>query len=531
MHRRFFCISLAAAFTTTTANLALLAGSAAQAADNDQRVPAGGSVADIVRDRARALAALPYQDSSGFLSDGLRALDYDDYRRIVYRDNKGFWRDQPFGFELQPLHRGFIQTGRMALNLVIDRIVYPLAYDANLFRFDGEAPPAVSNGDIGYSGYRLMAQVGPGRIAREFLVFQGASYFRVIPPGMVYGLSARGIALRTGEPDGEEFPSFVEAWIERPQPGAGEIILHALLDGPSVTGAYRFVVRPDMDGSAADSAKTVIDVTATLFPRVDLVNVGLAPLTSMYWFSPLEKKTVDDYRSRVHDSDGLQIEMDTGESVWRPLANPEHLQASSFLAGPSGVVSSFGLAQRDRNWSSYQDAEANYHHRPGCRVEPGDGWPRGRVELIEIPTANEYADNIVAYWRPEEPLRAGSEITFDYTLHWSGGITGGADLLRVAGSASGRAPGPDDKREIVIDFAQSSRVPMIGKAAPADLVPVVEVVDGRVDGISLRRVPDTGGMRLSFFVTMDAPAVELRVILQRQDCAASETWLYRMKRS
>ena len=47
----------------------------------------------------------------------------------------------------------------------------------------------------------------------------GASYFRVVGKGQVYGLSARGPAIDTALPSGEEFPRFREFWVERPKQG------------------------------------------------------------------------------------------------------------------------------------------------------------------------------------------------------------------------------------------------------------------------------------------------------------------------
>ena len=62
--------------------------------------------------------------------------------------------------------------------------------------------------------------------------------------GQVYGLSARGLAVDTAEPNGEEFPRFTEFWIEKPKRGATTLTINALLNSPRTTGAYKFVIQP-----------------------------------------------------------------------------------------------------------------------------------------------------------------------------------------------------------------------------------------------------------------------------------------------
>ena len=232
----------------------------------------------------------------------------------------------------------------------------------------------------------------------EFLVFQGASYFRAVARGQQYGLSARGLAVRTARAEGEEFPAWTDFWIERPAEKAERIVIHAILQSRSVVGAYTFAARPGND--------TVIDVDATLFARTELTAFGIAPLTSMFLFDSSNRARFDDYRSAVHDSDGLQIVNGRGERIWRPLANPASLQISAFIDdSPKG----FGLLQRKRSFEDFEDAEALYNKRPSLWVEPKGQWGPGHVELVEIPSEREIHDNVVAYWQPKVPIAAGSE--------------------------------------------------------------------------------------------------------------------------
>lgn len=143
-----------------------------------------------------------------------------------------------------------------------------------------------------------------------------------------------------------------------------------------------------------------MEVKSRLFMRENVTKLGLAPLTSMYLFGENQPSSVPDYRPEVHDSDGLSVQLGTGEWLWRPLSNPKRLLVTSFAAtNPQG----FGLMQRDRNFSSYQEIGAWYERRPSAWVEPKGNWGSGRVELVQIPTPDETNDNIVAYWVPDTP--------------------------------------------------------------------------------------------------------------------------------
>lgn len=478
-----------------------------------------------VRSRAEYLSRRPFVPVDQTLPPDLAALDYDAYRRIDFNHHLSLWRNNPSGYELQPMHRGYIQSERMALNVVEDGAIRRLDYDPALFTFHG-LEPQIDAADLGYSGARLLGPVETRTSAREFLVFQGASYFRALAAGTVYGLSARGLALRTADPGGEEFPAFTELWIERPDPAAPDIVVHALLDSPSVAGAFMFTVRtgPDAPGGAAGTTRMGVNVT--LYPRVDLDHVGIAPLTSMYWFAPLERRNADDYRQRVHDSDGLQICTEQGEWQWRPLANPARLQVSSFGAGPDGRIIGFGLSQRERDWRSYQDMEADYHRRPSCWIEPHAEWPQGRVELIEIPTDSEYHDNIVAYWRPSEVMSAGSEVVCGYDLVWSDRPAAAVGLLQAVTSQSGS----DGRgwRQFVVDFARSAAPDTAAAPDVHSLTPVVAARGAQVHAVSLGANPQIGGLRLSFLVEPQGDLAELTAVIRQHGRAVSETWLYRL---
>jgi glucans biosynthesis protein len=347
------------------------------------------------------------------------------------------------------------------------------------------------------------------------VVFLGASYFRAVGRGQRYGISSRGVAIDTGLPKQEEFPSFRHFWLERPAPGAGEIGMHALLDGPSVTGACSFKIRP---GDA-----TVMDVEATLYPRQAIELLGIAPLTSMFLFGPNDRQGVDDFRPQVHDSEGLQIWSGTGEWFWRPLVNPQQLRLSLFSdKDPKG----FGLMQRTRAFEEYEDLEARYGLRPSLWVEPLEGWGQGHVRLIEIPSPAEVNDNIVAFWVPRAPVEAGSEWRFKNRLYWSMEAPVRPDLAQTAATRVGMGgPPPDgESRRFVIDF-QGGQAKDLPPDAPVEAA--VTISNGELTQLVTRKNDVTGGWRVSFDLHPGgSDPVELRCTLRLGDKPLSETWVY-----
>jgi len=317
-------------------------------------------------------------------SEGGERLTYDQYRAINYTA-ASIWTGENRTFTLDLAYPGFIFEVPVNVNLVVGKTARRVLFKNDLFEYGSAAPAVASVQHAGYSGFRVRAPLETPDTSDEFLVFQGASYFRALARGQVYGLSARGLAVRTARPEGEEFPLFTDFWIERPPEQAERIIIHALLQSESVVGAYTFRAQP--------GDETQIDVDVALFPRVELTAYGIAPLTSMFLFDASNRARFDDYRNAVHDSDGLQILNGRGERLWRPLANPRMLQISAFLDNnPQG----FGLVQRKREFDDYEDGEASYERRPSVWIEPAGEWGPGHVELVEIPSDNEINDNIVA---------------------------------------------------------------------------------------------------------------------------------------
>ena len=505
------------------------------AADGESASPPAPVPFDRARLVAEAerLAREPDPDRRMAFEGDYASLGYDAYRDIRFRAEVRPWADEPLPFEVDLLAPGFLFDRPVAIHLVEDGLATEVPFDPGAFEYGPLASTPPNPEALGWSGLRLRHPLNRPDVMDEVAVFQGASYFRAVARDQLYGLSARALAIDTAGPRGEEFPRFVAFWIEKPDADADEVRVHGLLQSRSVTGAYSVRILPGVE--------TRMEVRSTLFPRVDLEHVGIAPLTSMFLFGATDRAGFDDWRDRVHDSDGLQMINGAGERLFRSLANAETLQVSSFV---DRDPEAFGLVQRHRAFADYGDAEARYDLRPSAWVEPAGDWGEGRVELVEIPSREEIHDNVVAYWRPAATLRAGSRHDFDYRLSWSARPADAVPLWRVADARAGRSLTDPERRRIVLDFAPPSGVPVpeatIGDAgeaaapgaagAPlATLVPSVSASAGEVREVVATALPGGERYRVSFeYAPGEAEAADLRVRLADAGGApASETWLWR----
>jgi glucans biosynthesis protein len=459
---------------------------------------------------AKRRADKPYAPLRSTLPAGLDKLSPEQYRSIHFNPDAGIWRAEDLPFRLELLRaRDNVQSVAVTVSTVEDGMARDLVATPAMFQISPALPQLGSKVSLPLSGFRLRTQINSKKIWDEFLVFQGASYYRAVAQHLLYGLSARGLAINTAEPSGEEFPMFTHFWVQRPAPRAGNIVIYALLESESATGAFKFDVRPGVE--------TTMETDMTIFPRSDMRVVGIAPLTSMFLFDETNRGRLDDYRPEVHDSDGLMIESQSGEHIFRQLANPITLQVSTFTSeAPKG----FGLVQRSRDQSDFEDFEDQYERRPSAWVEPRGEWGAGGVELVEIPSGRETNDNIVAFWRPVHGLLAGHPAHFEYRTAWLAEPPLPKGLGKIVATRSGASI--DGKRRVFI----------------LDVVGAGEKIDGlRLDlGASAGKVSNAAltsnsaihGLRASFEIDpADADLIELRLRVLRGDQPITETWLYR----
>lgn len=475
---------------------------------------------DVVR-RARELSAAPYEAAQTQLPEPLNRLSFDDYRDIRFRPDKALLASSGSPFRLQLFHPGFLYQRPVTVNVLRDGVPTPVPYQRELFDYGRNKIEKPLPVNLGFAGFRLHYPLNNPKVFDELIAFLGASYFRFLGADQKYGISARGLAINVEGGEAEEFPHFREFWLDMPKPDAERATVYALLDSPSVAGAYRFDIYP--------SKETAIEVTATLFPRQTIPNVGLAPLTSMFFEGENNRRRTDDFRPELHDSDGLLMQSGAGEWIWRPLRNPARKTISSFSDNnPRG----FGLMQRDRVFENYQDLEAYYHKRPGYWVEPIGQWGEGRVELAEIPTPDETHDNIVVYWEPAKPYEAGQEITVSYRLRAvssaSGMHAGGRAVntfVAPARASGSNAPSDPTHRRFIVDFAGGNLPYYLGDPGQVQLVPSTST--GQITHTFIVPNDHTKGFRAAIDVKLEpGQSTDLRAFLRAGNRALTETWTY-----
>ena len=500
--------------TTAGASLAALFASraaGARAADPRPEAAPGPFDGASVRRLAQAMSRHPYQAPDEHLPAAVNGMDFDQYRGVRFKKDDALWRGQGLDFQVEFLPRGFLYRPRIDIFEVRDGQALRLGYDPDQFTYDD---PRLRVPDrLGFSGFRIHTPINRPDYYDEICVFQGASYFRAVAKGQSYGLSARGFANGTGDPKGEEFALFRAFWLERPQPGMSAIVVHALLDSPTVTGAYRFTIRP--------GEETIFDVESVLYPRRPIAASGIAPLTGMFYFDANDRQHVDDARPAAHDSEGLSMWTGKADQIWRPLVNPIDLQFSAFSdVTPKG----FGLMQRKRAFVDYEDLALSYEKRPSLWIEPIGDWGEGAVDLVELPTPNEVNDNIVAFWRPKAPLAAGGEYAYTYRMHWCWDNPWTSALARVAETRIGATV--DRKgRFVILDFA-GDVLKSLGLDAKlhADLGTDI----GEIRNVVVEPNPSIQGWRITFeFYPGGARIAELHGRLMGEQAALSETWAYR----
>lgn len=472
---------------------------------------------DGLIESAEALAKAPFSPGEVKLPAFIEKLDYDAHRDIRFRTGEALWREHNLPFHAQFFHLGSFYKRPVHVFEVAEGQAREVLYETALFdygknRFDEPIPAT-----LGFAGFRLHHPLNRPDYLDELAVFLGASYFRALGRGQLYGLSARGLAIDTALQSGEEFPFFRDFYVERPASGATQIVVHALLDSRSMTGAYRFSIAP--------GKSTVMEVAAVLFARRKVERLGLAPLTSMYFHGGSTPSRGEDFRPKVHDSEGLSVWHESREWLWRPLANPKRLRLSLYA---DQNIRGFGLLQRNRQFDSYQDLEARYERRPSVWVEPVEGFGRGAVWLVEIPTELEINDNIVAFWAPAATPEAGARIALTYRLHWCADPPHRPAVAEVVGTRVGRgglSNKPDPAlRKFVIDFrgAALGRVPAEGQPEA-----VITASEGKTANVIVQRLPQPDAWRLTFdFRPEGTRSQELRAHLRLASDILSETWSF-----
>lgn len=464
--------------------------------------------ADTVLKAAMMLAASPYKAPDTPLPSQFSGLTFEQYAAIGRKPGTAVWTGDKVGFSLEPLHRGFVYTTPIVINIVENGMSQRLLYDPAEYDFGKLQPPSAA-GDIGFSGLRILGDSDQG--FQDVAIFQGANFYRSRARGQNFGVTARGLAIRTGDDPGEEFPLFREFWVEKPAPASNTLTIHALLDSQSVTGAYRFTVR------ALET--TIIDTEMTLIGRSATDKLGIGAMGAGYLFSGLDHRRPDDWRAAVYEVQGLQMLSGSGEWLWRPVVNRETLQISAFAdANPRG----FGLVQRARAFDDFYDDEGRWELRPTLWIEPIGDWSEGDMRLVEIPVTTENNANILAQWRPRMGVAAGGVLSLAYRQFWCWTPPSKPPLALCTSSRAGKFGGkPRFTVEMTGDvFADPQRA----AAAVADL----HASPGKIASVKVFPYKDRRSVRVMFDLDPGSDSFsELRLTLNLDNHPVSETWLYR----
>ena len=505
-------VAVPAALTGSTSRLEAqpaAASTGAVAAGNGEPF-AAGRVADL----ARALAAEPHKPPAPAPLDALASATPEDMAAVRYKPAELLWEGDNLAFTIEPLHRSRNLPGEVELYTVDGVFAARVPYDPGKFDF-GKLKPPPASAQLGFTGFRVHHRGGDGKL-NPVASLLNASIVSAAAHDQVWGAISQLLTVRSGEQMAEEAPHIRAVWIEKPKPTATELILHAVVDTPSLAGAVRFTLRV---GEA-----TVIDTECTIFARRQVDHFGLAPIQATYLSGPLDWPHADDMRPAVYEAGGVQMLTGSGEWIWRPIANRARLQISGFVDNdPQG----FGLIQRDRVFSAFLDDDNEWQRRPSVWIEPIGKWGQGEITLMEIPAASQNNKNIACYWRPKPALAAGSEGSFAYRQFWSWRPPGRSDGAIVTASRIGRIPGDtsEAKTRFLLQFEGGQ---LSDPAKAATIVPIIWSSAGKVSSLRTYRTPRHRSMRVVFDLDASGqPLVELRVVLKQDAVSTSETWLYR----
>jgi glucans biosynthesis protein len=489
---------------------------------------------DYVAKLALQRAEQPFHSPRANLPNVLNNLNYDQYREIRFPFEKALWTEDDLPFRVAFFHPGYDYKEPVQINEFTAKYTQRIPFSPEFFDYGDLKIKDQIPRNTGYAGFKIYYHLNQTNVFDELGAILGASYFRLLGAGQSYGMSARGLALDCGELDRtEEFPIFTDWWLGKPEKEAKELTLYTILDSVSCAAAYEFKIRP--------GETTIADVDAVLYFREPdrilkadpgappIKTIGLAPLTSMFWFGKNTENKPDDYRPEVHNSDGLMVEMANGERLWEPLDNPLNERHQIFSASN---IRGYGLMQRERSFEAYQDLFTTYQDEPSVWVEPhGTNWDNGDLHLVELYAPWEYNDNIAAFWSPKTRPAPLQPFRFSYTLYWTRELTMNfSPANKVVATRIGLCEPNSDARQIFIDFTgpQLNAIsPTNPPVAIASCSPNAAVVANQVVWNSFEK---TWRVVLKMQPKPGKDPVDLRCTLQRGNQPISETWIYQWTR-
>ena len=484
---------------------------------NTPKTPEGPFSFDQVRSLAADLALKPYVKRAAEIPNFWKDLPPAEAAKISYIPERRLWTEPSFGYQLDFQHPSAMGPSIIQFAEVVSGRSNDLPWQRDSFDYHDLAIPDGTAEPRGYAGCDVLIPLDTGDHYESILKLRNYTGFKGRAPGMDFGVRSAALMINPGT-ENEELPQFQRIWFDRPTMPNKACNFYALVDSPSLTGAYRFKLIP--------GTSTTLEVESELYLRQPVKTLALAPMTSLCWFSELTTPKPADYHPEVHNSDGLLVHLSETEAIWRPLdistaTRTSEVQAERFLG--------FGLVQRDRQFASYQDLDVNYHLCPSAYIRPVGKWPAGTVRLMELPAIDAHEDNVLAFWQPDVQPKVGQPFRFGYLLHWSPDV-GAPGLSRVLGSRRSQQIFPADEKRpnlasFVVDFSQSSSLEVDQK----QVITAVSVVGGgKLLEKKVQKNPATGGWRAIFHVQIDPATtkLDLNCRLLSDGRPISERWNY-----
>ena len=480
---------------------------------------------DGLKNVAERMAREPFTPPPQPDPDIVSKIDYERWGQIHFNTDSALFANGPGQFPVTFFHIGKFFPKSVEMYVVEGGQARPILYDQAMFDMPPDSPARLLPKAIGFAGFRIQEPRDRKLDWRknDWAAFLGAAYFRAIGELYQYGLSARGVAVDTAVAGrDEDFPDFTHFYIEAPTSN-DTIVVNALLNGASVTGAYRFTMTRGKGVVMTDRA------------HAQPAQGHRAPRHRAADHHVLVLRDQEGHRDRLA-AGGARFGraracgLARGERIWRPLNNPERTTASAFAdQSPRG----YGTLQRDRVFDHYLDGVYLRSPTEPLGRSPSDDWGQGAVQLIEIPTDDEIHDNVVATWVPADPATAGKSLrlqvqaalgapTSPIRRRWPAASQPGSGA-----AASPACPAPPGVRKFMVEFLGG---PL--EHLPFGVKPEAVLYTSRghfTSYLYTEAVPDgvNGHWRAQFDLVVDGTdPVEMRCHLKTGNDILTETWAF-----
>ena len=359
---------------------------------------------EYVQKQAELLSKSKYNEPLKIKND----LTIDEYSQITFNASKALWMNEALLFRLEFFHLGYIYNTPLAVNEFKGLYSQDIRFTNDLFNFGNLNKDTSDKAkDLeGYAGLKILCQLNRPNQFDELISVLGNEKFRALGRYNIYGLYAAPL-ITIGINNKINLAHYTKFWLGKPESKSDHLTMCAIADSPEATIAFHYEIYPGDD--------TKVKTKSTIYPRIDTLSVGIAPMSTLYFSGINTLSRYNLYYSQFHYSDNLIISSE--KNVFsQPLENYEQTVVNEVKTKD---IKFFGLSQRDRNYDHYQTLFIALHLMPTLWIKPDNDWQKGKVVLVETPANNPNTLNIYAFWVPEEKLHKGKVYSYDYTMHWA----------------------------------------------------------------------------------------------------------------